>query len=229
MSTVGLAPWHDLKRRTIRAPVNPMDKATIISIYPRKIDEVKHTIQPGRFIIEPGSYDKPSVLVVGPSSWWRDIDDEQPLLEIPVSSIQVADSIVKDYNQSLLECNANDVTPGIFYLAGEKKTDDIKKDYKPLLDKANANQRRWYQALVNMANTLWARSSGNPLSISEDMKLAAQELGQTFDWLKNFQMTSMVKCVACGNLNNESIIVCPNCRVILRRDEFTKLGLSFAQ
>ena len=65
-------------RRTIRSPINPMDKSTIVSIYPREIDEVKHTIEPGRFHINAGSRDKPSSLVVGTSVWWKDIDPEQP-------------------------------------------------------------------------------------------------------------------------------------------------------
>ena len=36
-------------RRTIRAPVNPMDKSTVVSILPKHISERKATIQPGIF------------------------------------------------------------------------------------------------------------------------------------------------------------------------------------
>jgi hypothetical protein len=60
------------RRRIIRSAPNPTDKSTIVSIFPRLVDEIKHTIQPGRFIIMPGSVEKPSILVIGPSSWWRD-------------------------------------------------------------------------------------------------------------------------------------------------------------
>jgi hypothetical protein len=74
-----------------------MDKTTIVSIYPNEIIETKPTIQPGRFVIPAGSFEKPSITVVGPSSWWREIDMDQPLLEIPVSSVQIADSVIKDY------------------------------------------------------------------------------------------------------------------------------------
>ena len=58
-------------RRTIRAPINPLDKSTVVSILPKQISERKITIQPGIFEISPGSFDNPAILVVGPSSWWR--------------------------------------------------------------------------------------------------------------------------------------------------------------
>src|SRR6187200_2386767 len=93
---------NQVNRRTIRAPVNSLDKSTVVSILPKRIYETKITIQPGVFEIAPGSMEHPSVLVVGASSWWREVDVDQPLLEIPVSSIQVADSIVKDYCNGLL-------------------------------------------------------------------------------------------------------------------------------
>src|ERR1700682_3034442 len=80
-------------RRLIRTSKNPLDKCTIVSIFPKAIDEVKHTIEPGKFHIAAGTFEEPAILVVGSSSWWKDIDVDQPMLEIPVSSIQIADSI----------------------------------------------------------------------------------------------------------------------------------------
>ena len=111
----GMAPSN---RRTIRAPVNPLDKSTVVSILPKPISERKATIQPGTFELPPGSFDKPSILVVGPSSWWREVDEGQPLLEIPVASVIIADSIVKDYCNGLLACDMGDRMPGLFYLPG---------------------------------------------------------------------------------------------------------------
>ena len=87
MAIVGQFPSH---RMAMRAPVNPLDKSTVVSIFPREIHEIKHTLIPGEFYIPPGSYENPSILVVGPSSWWRDIDPDQPLIEIPVSSVLIA-------------------------------------------------------------------------------------------------------------------------------------------
>ena len=104
---------NQANRRTIRAPVNPLDKSTVISILPKPISERKATIQPGMFELPPGTFENPSILVVGTSSWWREVDENQPLLEIPVSSVQVADSIVRDYCNGLLACDMAEKMPGI--------------------------------------------------------------------------------------------------------------------
>lgn len=215
MSLVGQFPGIDAHRRVIRAPTNPLDRSTVVSIFPKEIDEVKHTIQPGRFLIPAGTYEKPGILVVGPSSWWREIDEDQPMLEIPQSSIQIADSLVKDYCNGLLGYNVGEASPGMFYIPGNFTVEQIKKDYKGELDKALTRQRNWYQMLVKLGDSLWARSNGNPLAISDDMRLAARELGQSVkDWMKDFSMVEMVRCIACGALRNPAYPICANCKHI---------------
>lgn len=215
---------NDWKRRTIRGPINPLDKSTVVSIFPKDIEEKKPTIQPGIFKIPAGSVDNPGILIVGPSSWWRDIDEEQPLLEIPVSSIQIADSVVRDYLNGYLACNMDTHMPGLFYVMGDKKNakgesdtlatlEWIKKDYKGEIEKAKVRQQAWYTLLIKMADSLWARSNGNPLAIADDMRLAAKELNLTAtkDWMKDFTMIDMVRCKACGSLKNPQFPVCAQC------------------
>jgi hypothetical protein len=223
------SPFALLNRQTFRAPTNPLDKATVVSIYPRAIDERKYTIEPGRFQIPAGSYDNPSVLAVGPSSWWKDIDENQPLLEIPISSITVAESVVRDYCNGLFMCDMGGAMPGLFYVQGEHKSDSIKKLFKPALDEAKAKQRNWYSALVKAADILWNRSQGNPLSISDDMRTAAQELGlNAKEWIKDYQSIDMVKCVACGALRNPNFPICGSCKAIVDTARAKELGLTFA-
>jgi hypothetical protein len=208
----GITPFH---RRAIKGPVNPLDKSTIVSIFPKEIKEIKHTIFPGEFHILPGSYEKPSILVVGPSSWWKEVDDNQPLLEIPVSSVQIADSVVKDYCNGIFGCDMATSMPGLFYVPGEFTVASIKEKFKNELDKAKAKQTSFYSTLVRMADALWARSNGNPLTIGEDMRMAARELGlKEKDWLKDYQAVDMVKCTACGALKNPNYPVCGTCRAI---------------
>lgn len=226
MSIVGNFPGltSNWKRRTIRGPINPLDKSTIVSIYPKEVNERKCTLQPGQFVIPAGSVKHPKILVVGPSSWWRDIDEEQPLLEIPVSSIQVADSVVKDYCNGIYACDMAEAMPGLFYVPGakvgeSKEVDEkltlewVRNEYKSELERAERRQRNWYSALVKMADSLWARSNGNPLAVSDDMRLAARELNitQTKDWMKDFQMVDMVRCKACGSLKNPLYPICAAC------------------
>lgn len=207
--------FHALNRRTIRGPINPLDKSTIISIYPKEISERKLTITPGDFLIPAGNYESPAILIVGPSSWWREIDEEQPLLEIPVSSIQIADSVVKDYCNGIFGCDMADAMPGLFYVPGEHNIQTVKKSYQHELDRAKRRQNNFFSVLIKMADALWARSNGNPLAISDDMRLAAKEMNlQVKDWMKDFQMVEMVRCKACGALKSPLYPVCATCRAI---------------
>lgn len=231
MSVIGGFPLAaDIKRRTIRAPVNPLDKSTVVSILPKHILERKCTIQPGVFEIKPGSYEVPSLLVVGPSSWWKEIDDHQPILEIPQSSIQIADSICRDYCNGILACDMGDNMPGLFYIPGAIDIQKLRKDHQPQLEAANIKQRNWFTALVRMADALWARSNGNPLSISDDMKMAARHLNLiNKEWLKDSQTMELVRCIACGHLGNPAFPVCANCKAVTNKELAEKLGLTFVR
>lgn len=216
-------------KATRRGPVNPMDKATIISIYPKLIHEKKNTIEPGVFTIEPGSYENPAILVVGPSSWWREIDAEQPLLEIPESALRIAESIVRDYCNGIVGCNMGSHMPGLFYLPGTLTIAEIKKNHKPLLDEYNEKQKAFYFNLVKMADTLWARSNGNPLSITDDARLAARSLGlNDKPWLRDYQSVQMIACVACGSLRNPLFPICSHCNRVIDAELASKLGIKVA-
>lgn len=231
MSPVGAFPGlGELKRRAIRAPVNEMDKSTVISIYPRPIVEKKVTISPGVFELDAGTFDDPAVLVVGPSSWWRELDEEQPLLEIPVSSIQIADSVVKDFCNGILACNMGDTMPGLFYLPGAYTRGQIKKEKVAELINAQNKQKNWYKILVRIADTLWARTNGNPLTISDDMRLAAKELNLESgkDWTKDTVTMELVRCIACGSLGNPLYPVCAVCKAIKDPVKAKELGITFA-
>jgi len=217
-------------RRTIRAPVNPMDKSTVVSILPKRISERKATISPGFFELAPGTFENPSVLVIGPSSWWREVDENQPLLEIPVSSIQIADAIVRDYSNGLLACNMADQMPGLFYIPDAYTVERLKKEHLPLLQRARDNQKKWFLELVRIADILWSRSNGNPLSISDDARLACKELNITQKpWLGDLQTAELVRCIACGSLRNSQFPICQTCKAIADPVKAKELGITFAQ
>ena len=216
-------------RVAVRGPVNPMDKSTVVSIYPRVISEDKWTTSPSRYFIPKGSVKNPASLVVGPASWWREIDDEQPLLEITNSSIQVADAIVKDYCRGLLGCNMQDCMPGLFWVPGEFDIQGVKTKFTTKFNEAVVKQTAYYRRLIEMADILWAKTNGNPLSISEDMRIAARELGQeNKDWNKNVTMQELARCLACGSLRNPEYPVCPTCRAVNDVERAKALGLKFA-
>lgn len=230
-AVVGAFPGiQQMNRRTIRAPINPLDRSTVVSILPKQISERKPTCQPGFFEIPPGTYDRPGILVVGPSSWWREIDENQPLLELPVNSIQIADSIVTDYMNGLLACNMGDMKPGLFYVPGEFTVEKLKKDHQPLLDKAQQVQRKWFLELIKIADILWSRSQGNPLSISEDARMACRELNiSNKPWLSDIQSMELIRCVACGSLRNPAYPICQSCHAIVDKKRAEELGLTFVK
>lgn len=202
-------------RRLIRSVKNPMDKCTIVSIFPKDIDETKHTIEPGKFHIPAGTLQDPAILVVGSSSWWKDIDVDQPMLEIPISSIQIADSVIKDYANGMLGCNMGDAMPGLFFVLGENTAMEIKMKYKKKLNESNDKQNNWYKILVRLADSLWSRTAGNPLAIWDEMRLAARSLNfNDKPWLKDFQVAELVRCKACGGMKNPEYPICPSCKSV---------------
>jgi hypothetical protein len=226
---MALPMWMNRNKQTVRSDVNPLDKSTIVSIYPKEIVEVKHTIQPGKFIIPAGSFDKPGVLVIGSSSWWREIDEDQPLLEIPQSSVAIANSIIKDLVNSLLGSNGADRMPGLFFVTGSKTSEQIKKDHSDLLLVAREKQKKYFETAVFIADSLWARTNGNPLSISDVARLAARELNlNDKGWLQDYQAIAQIKCTACGSLRNPEFPICPTCKSVIDVDLAKKLNLKFA-
>lgn len=225
----GFPGLRDLNRQTVRAPVNPLDKATIVSIYPKKVVEYKVTLQPGLFEIPAGNFTNPSVLVIGPSSWWKDVDIDQPLLEIPVSAVRIAESVIKDYSNGILGVNGGDRMLGLFYIPGEFTATEIRKKYEAELIKAKERQDMWFQETVRITDILWSQSNGNPLSVSDDAKMAAHELGmKDKPWLKDAIIVSMKPCPACGTLTNPGFPVCPNCHTIVDKATYDKMGLTKA-
>ena len=212
---LGLPTLQEIRRRTIPQPKNPLDVSTVISLYPKYIKEVKPTISPGIFVLEPGSVDKPFLLHVESSSYWLELQEEQPLMEIVNFSTQVADSIVRDYCQGLLGCNMNDMMPGLFWVPGRHNIKELRANQQHLLDAAAAKQKRWYEALLNLADQLWAQTNGNPLCISGDMREAAKQLNvENKDWMANFVAVAQVQCKACGSLKDPRFPVCASCRAV---------------
>ena len=148
------------------------------------------------------------------------------MLEIPVSSIQVADSVVRDYCNGLIGCNMGDAMPGLFYVLGEHTAKTVQSQFPHLIEAANIKQRNWFAALVKMADVLWARSNGNPIVIADDMKMAAQQLGlNNKDWLANQTAFEMIRCVACGSLRNPNFPICGNCKYVVDREKAKELGI----
>lgn len=211
---------------TQRTPASELDIYTVVSIFPKAIKETKVTLDPGVFEIPAGTMKDPGILHVGSSVWWRNMGSESEPAEVTVPAIMVADSIVTDYCNSLLGAKVGTLTPGLFSVKGRKEKEDILRDCQLQLTTANMKQRGWFEAMVKGADSLWARTNGNPVAIPDDARLAAQELGlKNKPWMQDFTTLEMVSCVNCGSLRNPAFPSCPMCRVIVDPVLFKKLGL----
>ncbi len=216
-------------RRTMPSPKNPMDKSTIVSIFPKPLRERKETICPGLFELEAGSPEKPTVLVVGSSSWWKDVDPEQPLLEIPDGSVLVAKSIVDDYCKGMLGCDMKGSMPGLFWVPGAFSVFEIQKNHADKLREAKIKQDNWYKELIKLADIGWAKSNGNPITIALEMKLAATMLGLVDKpWMKDQIFLELSNCPACGNKTDPKYPMCANCKTIINPELFARLNLKQA-
>lgn len=216
MSLVGGFPsLREMARKTVRGEVNPLDKSTVVSIYPRPINFENVTLTPGRWYLEAGSPEKPAIMVIGPSSWWKDVGPDEPLIEIPVSSVQVANSLCRDYLNGLFACNMGDTMPGLFFVPGAFTLKELREQYGELLRLALKHQSNYYRALIKFGDSLWARSNGNPLVINDEMRLAARTLGaQDKDWMRDHINVGMVPCFACGEFKNPEYAICKACHSI---------------
>ena len=105
--------------------------------------------------------------------------------------------------------------PGLFFVLGEVSVLEVKMKYKEKLETARIKQNNWFKVLVEHADSLWSTSNGNPRALTSDMKLAAKMLNlDDKPWLKDFQMTKMVPCQACGALKNPTFPICAICKNI---------------
>lgn len=210
-----------MARQVERAPVNPLDKTTIVSIYPKKIVIENPTIQPCHYELEAGSVTKPSFLVVGSASWWRNILD-MPSIEIPVHSLRIAESLVNDYINGVTGFQRDHAHPGLFTISGEiKNSEQIVKEFPLFIQTAERRQKQWYLNLVEVADVGWARTNGNPRAISDLARLAAEQLGiQGKAWMQDFNTMKLVQCPACGAMKKEQFPICQNCKTNV--DEFLK-------
>lgn len=219
---------HMRNRRMHRAPRNSLDICTVVSIFPKAVVEYKPTLEPNTWVIPAGSMEKPGICVVTGASWWKDYDPDQPILEVMNSSIQIAESIVRDYCNSILGCNMSTAMPGLFFVEGKHTSEEIKIRFSLKLAEVNLRQMSWYKELVRLADSLWTRANGNPLVIWEEMKTAALALNLTEKaWLKDHQQSELVRCFACGNMRNPAYPICPTCKVVDQTHPLSK-DLKFA-
>lgn len=237
MSTAVTFGTYDRKVQIQRRPKNPLDKCTIVSVYPKFILDYKPTAFPQSHRIEGAEDNDFTILVVEAASWYKEMEEGQPWLEIPIPSTEVARAFIQDWVNGLPEYIPETAAPGVFFVLGAYDKVSIKKYVNPetketfdqMLAKANVRQREWFRRIVEMSDKDWARTNGNPRSVGDIARLGAEKLGLTEKpWIKDYQTVAKTNCQACGQLVNPAFPICPNCKAIINEVKAKELGIKFA-
>lgn len=232
-------PIGNIGKRTINLlPKNPMDKTTIVSIYPREVVDIKPTLFPARFVIPAAPIDSFSLFIVEGASYFIPSQiAKQPPTEVQVNSMMLAESILRDSIPSMNLVSATH-RPGIFAIPGEynritilKYTHADGRKFQDLLEAAKEWQQAYWTDIMNEADYFWSSSNGNPKAIPDDAKLAAKILGmeKTKPWMNNVVASELTNCVACGEMINPKFPVCKFCNRVIDQKKYDELGLSVAK
>lgn len=185
-----------------------MSDATIVSIYPMALAEVKPGLYPGRFEI-PAAKDstKPVLFPVGDSVTYTYIPlskNKHVMTVIP--AIEVAASICMDFRIACLGYQEF-AYPGLGWISGK-----VNKAPEDLVRSLNEAQNAWFMSLVKLADDDWARNKQQK-AISDIQRFAAKALNLRREWVDVLVVNQ--NCPACGSQIRPEAFVCPNCRVII--------------
>lgn len=192
-----------------------MSKCTVVSLCPYDINAFKPGLNPEEYHIPEAKIGDISLLVVSDSFYFRQVPLQTEQIRIPVSSNELAESLVKDHLQALLYVSAT-ARPGLFWVEGEKTVAEIKKEHADKLKAAAESQLRWCEILVGKADDDWQKHRSLHL-ITRVQRKAATILNVKREWL-NKAVTDTKECNSCFSRIDSRATVCPICR----RDQTTK-------
>ena len=217
------------RKRSIRATKNSLDRCTIVSVYPKDVLSHNVTVFPGRYIIPAGTVENPGIVVVTSGSYFKDDHQANESIEVIVSSVDMATSIIADYVRGLESAVYPIKMPGIFFVEGAYDETTIKKhpEFAARIQKSFTAQEDWYRELVRTADVSWARTGGNPRSISNDARRAAEHFHmKEKPWMQDFKTMELSPCPACGHLRNAIFPICANCGTVIDKAKYAALGLT---
>lgn len=198
-----------------------MTEATVISLFPAALNEVKPGIYPGVFTAPPAEKDDFQVMIVPDACYYVFIDDERGSLRVPVNSHDLARSICEDFIRACLEVT-EDAKPGLFWIPGRHNKDTIKITQKEKLQHVNDIQKKWLMKLILMADDDWQKSR-QFRNISDLQRRAAEILGLKKEWLVNVP-PELVLCPVCKTSLENDPIICGRCQVVLKPEEYKKFS-----
>ena len=206
-----------------------MDSATLVSIVPCSIREQK-PILPSEFFLEAGSYEKPSILLVG-----KGLNDiyvgegrgqagpERSVIRVPVEADVIAAAIVVDWMEAQYGVVLPDAKPGFFWVPGHVTVASLAKE----LDQAQAHQVLWFKNLVRLADDDWNKFRQHK-TISDIQRYACNALKLERPWLLDNEIVqALSECPSCFEKVHPKAIVCSHCQLVL--DEERHKAMTYAR
>lgn len=169
----------------------------------------------------------PQLLHVGDSFYYKpDIDGNQD--KVFVQSEQIVNSIVHMHITSQLLYRP-DQCPAVFAIPNREVDEQlVLSEFKDEVKSALARQRRWFTALVQMADDDWGKLRKHQM-ISDVQRIAATELGLKREWLMDIQDESEKgSCPFCGSdLFDITAPICPVCHKVHNPERLAELEAKF--
>lgn len=200
--------------------------ASIVSIVPFPINEEKHGIYPGFFQIPASVEGIPEILVIGESIHFIEVDVDKSI-SVTNPSYKVADSVVKDYIESMLGASGpNNSGPGIFWAPGRLDVGSVYKTCAVELKAAQVRQHNWFLSMVSIADDDWEKTHQHRV-ITDMQRFAAKSLNLDRPWIMQIKdSTNSIKCPGCGTQVSSGVVVCAICKCILDKEKYSKLSFA---
>ena len=197
-----------------------MQKNTLISLYPLPIRESKPGLIPGYYELEAGSLSEPQMLEVGPAVYHHYVgrgagDNGGDFVVKEIMPGELAEAIVHDFTSSSVEYN-DTCSPALFWVEG--LFDVSKEEHREAAKSAYKKQEKWFEKLINLADTDWSRLQ-DPRQISDIQRLAAKHFDLDRNWAVE-PSKDFINCEMCATPVKAHAVICPQCGYILDKKRY---------
>lgn len=195
--------------------------ATICSLLPFDLVEVKPGLTPTEFTVKKAEGDKPALTVIHEGVFY--LVNPDPLadakdvrnIKVPVPALELAQSIINDRVSAMLEVEYPDIIPGVWAVPGEyEDLKEFSRKYIKEITTYRLCQNNWFRKLVFKADDTWAKTK-SPLAITDLNRYACDALGLKREWSSIANPEDVLKCPFCMNPIISGAIKCPTCHEVL--------------
>ena len=197
---------------------------TLVSLSPFPFCEEKPGLLPPRYMMDASENFEPSVLHLTEVRFYVYLDEFRGSIAVFVSPQKLAESLVNDYVKAQLAYTP-ETGPALFWVLGKLSPAEVKLKYKDRIEFAKKSQQQWFLDLARIADNDFAKYKQHNV-VSEMQRVAARLIGWNPDehpWMSPETIDAPVRCPACSTSVAPNVVICPNCKCVLKKEEFAKL------